>query len=368
MSATDRQTKLKRLYESLAAIPTVSGFEKRGTEDLLAAIEAYWKEESNDSAELPYNVTVTPNGGILLAPKSVTDAPTLLLDAHIDTVGFCVTEISDGGFLYVNPVGGIDKRLLYGREVEIYGKKTVRGIFSANPPHLKNHTAQKSDFLPPIDQMPIDTGYETEMLEKLVSVGDPVGFVQDCFFMQNRRLCGRSMDDKICVCAILAAAKALYAKKLPLNLLLSFSSSEEVNGTGGAYLGKLRADAAIVLDVNFGRARDIPERESYILGAGCGVSYSCTTDRRLTDELIRSARRRAIPLQTMVEPKHTGTNAHFLQNASIGTPTAVLSIPELYMHAGIESVCTDDVFACVELLCAFAEDFARGNVRGEERT
>lgn len=370
MPIDNSKTELKRLYEALAAVPTVSGFEKRSAERVLSVIHAYLNQAC-ENTENGFVSAVTPSGGILLSRKILDGAPTLLLDAHIDTVGFCVAEITDDGFLYVTPVGGIDKRLLYGREIEIYGKEeTIRGIFAANPPHLKEHAVKNADTsvgLPPIDEMPIDTGYDGEALKQIVSIGDPAGFVQDCFFMQNGRLCGRSMDDKICACSILLAANALCAKELPLNLTLSFSSSEEINGTGGAYLGKLCADAAIVLDVNFGRARDIPERESYILGAGCGVSYSCTTDRRLTERLIACAARHDIPLQTMVEPKHTGTNAHFLQNAAIGTPTAVLSIPELYMHAGIESVDCDDVFACAELLCAFAEEFSKTEVSCTKR-
>ena len=38
--------------------------------------------------------------------------PSLVLDAHIDQIGFVVTYITDEGFVKVGNVGGIDRRLL----------------------------------------------------------------------------------------------------------------------------------------------------------------------------------------------------------------------------------------------------------------
>lgn len=350
MTGILNENTLRRLYEALAEIPTVSGYESRGIGEIGGI--------AGDFTDFFTEGRVTPGGGLLLIHRTKEEAPTLLFDAHIDTVGFCITEILENGFLHVAPVGGIDRRLLFGREIELYGKKTVRGIFAANPPHLKK-TEANADGLPPLEEIPVDTGYTEQELRKILSVGDPGGYVQDTFMMENHRLCGKSMDDKICACAILLAAKLLSQKDggCPVNLVVSLSSSEEVNGSGGAYLGELHADGAVVLDVNFGRAEGVPDRVSYVLGEGCGVSYSCTTNRILTEGLIQTAKERDIPLSVMVEPKSTGTNANYLQTAGLGTPAAVLSIPELYMHAGCETVSTEDVFSCARLLCAFAEEF-----------
>ena len=46
-------------------------------------------------------------------------AKTILLDAHIDQIGFLVTGILPGGFLRFTQVGGVDPRMLLGCEVKI---------------------------------------------------------------------------------------------------------------------------------------------------------------------------------------------------------------------------------------------------------
>ncbi|MBP0975322.1 MAG: M42 family peptidase, partial [Oscillospiraceae bacterium] len=62
--------------------------------------------------------------------------PELLFCAHIDQVGFLVTDITEDGFLRIGPVGGIDRRLLLGQPVMIWGKAQMFGVISILPPHL----------------------------------------------------------------------------------------------------------------------------------------------------------------------------------------------------------------------------------------
>jgi len=72
----------------------------------------------------------------LYAFKDNGKEKTLLLEAHIDEIGFIITDIVDG-FLRVEAVGGIDPRMLFGQKVKFFGKKEVKGIFCSTPPHLK---------------------------------------------------------------------------------------------------------------------------------------------------------------------------------------------------------------------------------------
>ncbi len=340
-----------KLYNALAQIPAVSGDEPSCCEKIKSTVE--------NLTDFFTECDILPAGGMVFTHRSKkTDAPKLLFDAHLDTVGFTVTELCGNGFVRVAQSGGIDARLLFASEVEIYGKKTVKGVFISTPPHLSKGDGNE---LPALSEILVDTGYSQKNFEKLVSVGDYAGFVFEPCMLLNDILCGRSMDDRICAVAIVLAAIMLSQDKSyrdDCDIIFSFSSAEEVNGTGGALLGKLCADAAVVLDVNFGRDKDIPENISYVLGEGCGVSYSCTTSRRFTDAVVNAAKKRNIPLCTMVEAKHTGTNAHYLANAHLATPCAVLSVPEKYMHQANETVSLKDVYSCAQTLCAVAQDFA----------
>ena len=85
----------------------------------------------------PYvdSVETDPMGN-LIARKSCgkLGARLLMLDAHMDEVGFIVTGIEDG-FLRFSPIGGIDDRMLSAREVVILSKEPVFGVIDTLPPH-----------------------------------------------------------------------------------------------------------------------------------------------------------------------------------------------------------------------------------------
>ncbi len=339
----------KALLHRLTEIPGVSGSEELFSEEITKTVFEY--TSFFDKCE-----KLSCGGLVFTHSCKKENAPKLLFDAHLDTVGFAVTELLTGGFLRVRPVGGVDKRLIFASDVEIHGKEKVRGVFVSTPPHLAKKDGDK---LPDISDIYIDTGLSDERLSELVRIGDTCSFAYSMREHLNGIVSSRSMDDRVCACAVLLAAKMMEeSEKSPAcDVIFSFSSAEEVNGTGGEVLGKRMCDGAVVLDVNFGRDKDIHEKESYVLGDGCGVSYSCTTSRMMTDTLVECAKNENIPLHTLVEAKHTGTNAHFLSNAHLGTPCAVLSIPEKYMHSAFEAVNLSDILSCASLLCAFAHKF-----------
>lgn len=340
---------IKNTYDTLSEIPTVGG-------DVRNSASLIKKAVTEISCGFFESAVLLPCGGFVFTHScGKKGAKKLLLDAHMDTVGFSVSEILGDGFVAVTPVGGIDKRLLPASEIEIYGKKDISGIFVSKPGHFANlkDEGDKTLF--------VDTGLSDKELLKHVSVGDMCGFRTRPFEMQNDILCGKSMDDKICVTAVLLFVKLLLEDKNykdECDIIFSFSTGEESGCAPTEYIASLCPDAAVVLDVNFAREFDVPEYLSYELGAGCGISYSVTTSRPLTDALCLCAKENDIPLSTMVETLNTGTNAHRLSVSGKGVPTAVLSIPEKYMHQSHEAVNYADVFSCAKLLLEFAKRFS----------
>ena len=66
-------------------------------------------------------------------------APTrVMLDAHCDEIGLIVQYVDDKGFIYVQPLGGVNIQLLPGERVVFQGAdgKQVRGVFGRKAIHL----------------------------------------------------------------------------------------------------------------------------------------------------------------------------------------------------------------------------------------
>ena len=119
-------------------------------------------------------VTRTPLGSLLCCVNEGKEgAPHLLLEAHLDQIGFIVTRVEEG-FLRFSKVGGIDARWLPATPVVIHAEKgDYPGIVTSVPPHLAGDGADHSI---KIENLLIDTGFTAETAAKLFAPGDIVTF------------------------------------------------------------------------------------------------------------------------------------------------------------------------------------------------
>ncbi len=276
-----------------------------------------------------------------------------LLDAHLDEIGMIVTSITDDGFIKVGKCGGIDLRMLPAYEVSVWGKKEIKGIISTLPPHLQS--SDDAEKAPKIEQISIDTGYSKDELENLVSLGDRVTFKRNFTKLLNDFVSASCLDDRSGVCAILLALDEL--KKLPCKVTVMFSSQEEV-GTRGAKIGpyKKNVDEAIVVDVSFGYTPNCDREDCGELSKGAMIGFSPILDKTMSRMLVDVAKRDSIPYQTEIMSGKTGTNADVISISESGVKTALISIPEKYMHQPVEVVDINDIEAVKELIVAYIKE------------
>jgi len=340
---------IKLLTETL----TVSGFEKQSAQKIIK-IARDCTGDFFDSAK------VSPTGSVVLSHScKKPGARRFLLDAHIDTIGFAVSELCGEGFVRVCPVGGIDVNILPACEVLLYGKKTVRGFFTSVPPHLA-----ADDKLPKISELLVDTGIPDSEINDIIPVGTPVGFASKTTRLLNGRIASPSLDDKLCAAAILRAASMLCGIELcSTDVYVIFSVGEEKTSLGAKTAFELtKPDAALVLDVNFADSAGTKPSECLKLGGGAGVSISSTTSRRLTEFIQSTAKKHGLPCQFVVEITSTGTNATQLARQGHGVPTAVLSLPLRYMHTCSETAALSDLEDCAKLLAAVISEYDKDNI------
>lgn len=273
-----------------------------------------------------------------------------LLDAHLDEIGFVVTDITDDGFIKFDKCGGIDTRSLPASEVSVWGKEELRGIISTLPPHLQS--ADDENNAPKLKDLSIDTALTKEELVKIVSLGDKITIKRNFTPLLNNLVSASCLDDRSGVCAILLSLDRL--KKLPCRITVMFSSQEEV-GTRGAKIGPYskQVDEAISVDVSFAYTPSCDKSECGEISKGAMIGFSPILDKDMSEKLLSVADKNNIPFQCEIMSSATGTNADVISVSECGIKTALISIPEKYMHQCVETVDINDIKAVSDLICAY---------------
>ena len=275
---------------------------------------------------------------------------TVLLDAHIDEIGFIVTYITDDGFLKVAPVGGIDRRMLLASEVTVFGKECVRGVITSTPPHLEKDNKQ----LPEVSDIYIDIGYTAEEARKVITLGDKVSVVNAPVKLLGDRISGKALDDRCGVAALIKTLELLKGESLDVNVVLLLSSKEEI-GEMGAKTGAfdIKPDIAIAVDVSFAYTQGEDREECGELEKGPMIGISPSLSRELSHSLIECAEKNGIPYQLEIMNGRTGTNADEMTVSRGGVRTVTVSIPQRYMHTPAEVIDTKDIDNTARLLACF---------------
>ncbi len=281
----------------------------------------------------------------LIAEMNRDKQKTIMLEAHIDEVGFIVTHIFDDGFLKVSNVGGNDCRILPATPVVIHGKERVYGVFASNPPHLNGESEIKS-----AENILLDSCLGKKAKE-IISVGDYVTYDKKLTPLINDRVCGKSLDDRAAVFCLTELAKRLSDKKLPVNVVFCFSEQEEL-GTRGAKTAAfaINCNEAVAIDVSFADAPDVPPEKCGKLGKGAMIGISPILNKKLTDCLINIAKENGIAHQFEVMGGTTGTDADVISVSREGIPCGLVSIPLRNMHTPTEIIDLSDLESVCDIL------------------
>lgn len=303
--------------------------------------------EASDIAykKLSKYVKSTQNGINVFGKLNGDNDYTLMLEAHIDEVGFVVTDIDDNGFLTVKNCGGIDLRMLPSRTVTIHGKEKVTGVFCATPPHLGGPKEYDD-----ISALKIDTLLGIKAKE-IISVGDFATFNTKAASLQGDRIVGKSFDNRAGVVCLLALAERLKDKKLPYNIVFVFTDMEELGNRGAKTATfSVAPDEAIVLDVSFADAPDVPANECGKLQGGAMIGMSPILDKHIYKTLVNTAKENNLPYQTEVMDGRTGTNSDVISVSKSGVKTGLVSIPLRNMHTDVEIIDLKDIENVCDLL------------------
>ncbi len=281
----------------------------------------------------------------------IDGAPTVMLEAHIDEIGFMVTHIDERGFVFVSPIGGVDKRILSAQRVMIYGDEPILGVFSSVPPHLATKDAKIAD----ISEMAIDTGLDAEIAKKKIPLGSHVNFVPNFCSLNQSVVSSKGLDNRSGMAAVLHCLRKL--SKRHVNVAVAFCVQEELGCRGAEVAARIiHPDYALVTDVSFALTINANVRCCGEMRKGAMLGISSVLGESLRRELDDLANKNNIPYQYEVMAETTGTNADHISIAGSGVRTALISIPLRYMHTPVEMVDISDIAAVGDLMASWINE------------
>ncbi|MCX7839487.1 MAG: M42 family metallopeptidase [Anaerolineae bacterium] len=348
----------KEFLKKLSEAHGVSGYEHAIREMVIAEFKPYADE-----------ITVTPMGSVIALKRGVNSSPQkgkVLIEGHIDEIGLMVTDIKDG-FLRFTQVGGFDVRVLLGQEVIVHGKRPLRGIIGARPPHLL--TADESNKVIPMNDLWIDVGMSDARVRELVQVGDLITYAREIVELKNNLVAGKAFDDRAAVVCVAEALKSLATMKHTWDVYAVANVQEEV-GLKGAQTStfQINPDVAIAIDVSHADQPNTTEINTVPLGSGMGIAMGPNIHPLVHDKLVEVARKNEIQFKVTAYTGATGTDAWAMQVVREGIPTGLIDIPLRYMHTSVETLCVTDVERIGRLLalfCASLDDKFLRQLRGE---
>lgn len=331
---------VKEILKTLCLAPSVSGREAGARQALKKCVD-----------ELNLEIT-SDNLGNFIAVLNPEGSPCVMLEAHLDKIGFIITAIDEKtGFLRIDKVGGVDARIAPAQRVTVFGKKALSGVIVSTPPHLAKGDAKK---VTPVNELAIDCGLGYDEIKESVSLGDRAMITAGFYEMGENTVCAPYLDDAAGAAALIRAAEILKEKGFRARVELVFSSREEVGGMG-ARTAAFASDAeyGIAVDVSFAAAPGVKEEDSSPLGSGAMIGVSPVLQKKVSDMLKKAADENGLPYTTEVLGRSTGTDADDIVISKTGKLTGLLSIPIRNMHTPVEIADVRDIESVARLLAEF---------------
>ena len=333
---------------TLVNTPSPVGHEVRGQRVWLDYVTPFADETFSDA----YGncVAVLNKGG----------SPRLMLSGHADEIAMAVNFINDEGYVYVRKMGGIDAAITKAQRVVIHTRNgPVKGVVGNVAPHLMKD--DKDAKAPKIHDLFIDIGAANRKeAEALVRIGDPITLTDEFDVLRNDLVVARAFDNRIGTFAVAESLRLLKEKKIKLQAEVCAVSNvqEEVGLLGARQIAySLKPDVALVVDVT--HATDYPtvskaQHGDVKVGKGPTITHGGCNHPDVVVRIESVAAARRIPLQHEAMSSTSGTDTDAIFWTRGGIASALVSLPNRYMHSPVEVVSLKDLELIPELLAAFA--------------
>ena len=339
--------------KTLVNTPSPTGHETRG--------QRVWLDYAGQFAD----ETFSDAYGNCVAVLNKGGGPRLMLAAHADEIAMAVNYIDADGFIYVRRLGGIDAAITKAQRIVIHTRAgAVKGVVGNVAPHLTKQDGEPK--LPKIHDLFIDIGVSSRKdAEKLVRVGDPITLADEFDILRGDLAVARAFDNRIGTFAVAETLRLLKESKVKLNAEVCAVANvqEEVGLLGARQIAySLKPDLALVVDVT--HATDYPtvsktQHGDIKVGAGPALTHGGCNHPEVVKRLEAVAKKKKIPLQHEAMSATSGTDTDVIFWTRGGIASALISLPNRYMHSPVEVVSLKDLELIPQLMAAFGQSLKK---------
>ncbi len=335
----------KDFLKNLLSAPGPSGFEQ--------APARVWRSEAESFAD-SVDHDVLGNSYAWLGDPA---GPAVVIEGHIDEIGFLITYVDDDGFLWFDKIGGWDDQVVVGQRVTIAAEHgEVKGVIGKKAAHLLK-PADRSKVTEVADLW-IDIGAKdrAEALAR-VQIGDPIVIDVAALDLTDDLLVSRSIDNRVGAWVALEALRLLKGRDLGVSVVAVAATQEEINMSGALLLShRVKPLAAIAIDVT--HATDYPgagkkSDNDVKLGGGPVLTRGSSINPNVFAGLKAAGAKLGIATPVQAAGRTSGTDADAILRSGAGVAPGLVSIPNRYMHSPNEIVSLQDLVQAAELIAEF---------------
>lgn len=334
-----------RYFEKLVNVPSPVGYYVQMNQVISQLAEELGESVWYDNKSTAY---ITLDGE--------DNSKTVLVGAHLDTIGMVVRCIDSDGMIRVRQLGGVNYCNLEGETVTIHTRdgRSYTGLMTC-----QSHSVHVFD-----DARTLERKEETMMviLDEQVSSkadvnalgirhGDMISVEPRCQITPNGYLKSRFIDDKAAVACCFVALKYMkeHGVKPKYRTLFAFPYAEEI-GLGGTYVPE-EVSEYVAIDIGLiGPGYDGNEHKVTICAKDAATPY----DYELTNHLIALAEKNEINHAVDIFYRY-GTDANAALKAGNNLRAAAFGMA-VYCSHGMERTHTDGLTATCDLLLAYLLD------------
>jgi putative aminopeptidase len=320
-----------------------------------------WLEpETDDAGNLILNLGTAP---------AASHTPRILIVAHMDEIGFAVKSISNDGRLEVEWRGRGDLSFFAGHPALVHTAAGDRDAVIELPsgwdsPNFKWPTDAGEPGSTNTIRVDVGASNPEEVAKLAIHSGDTITIPKAYRPLLGTRANGRSFDDRVGDTALISAVWSLGAPLKDRDVILVWSTGEELGLVGAAKLAKRLAagghepDFVFAVDTFVSADSPLESKRFAATEIGKGFVIRAVDDSNLVapemvEKVIKLAHANQIPIQYGV----TGGGNDGSAFVRYGAVDIALGWPLRYSHSPAEVIDTRDVDSLARMVTAIAKSW-----------